>query len=136
MKKVLLTTLVVLSVFAVTGCGKENKSTSVKIDNETIKTNTNEEVIKEVEIDGLKISKSSIVYEEGITTLTTSITNVSSEVIVADSVEITYTDADGNETSLLAPIGDPITPNQTIYVTSTTDVDLTKAVSVQYEILK
>ena len=136
MKKILLTTLVVLSIFTLTGCGKENNNKSVKIDNEKIKTNTNEEVIKEVEIDGLKINRSSLVYEEGICTLTTSITNVSNDVIVVDSVKIIYSDKEGNETILLAPVGDPITQNQTVYVTSTTDIDLTNAVSVRYEIIK
>lgn len=136
MKKVILTVLVVSSVFVLTGCGKNKKVVTPDIEEEKIKTNTNENVIKEAEIDGLKIEKSSIVYEDGLTTLTTSITNISNEVKVVDSIKITYTLEDGTKTDLLAVIGDPITQNQTVYITSTTDIDLTNAVSVEYEIMK
>ena len=136
MKKVLLSILVITSIFVLAGCGKSKKVVTPDVDEEKIKTNTNENVIGEKEIDGLKIEKSSIIYEDGITTLTTSVTNISNEVQVIDSIRITYTDEDGTRTELIGAIGEPITQNQTVYITSTTDIDLTNAVSVEYEIIK
>ncbi len=136
MKKVLLTLMIVLSVFMVTGCGKPKKHPASTIEEEKIKTNVNEAVIKEMEIDGLKIERSSLVYEGGISKLTTAVTNISNNVLAIDSINIIYKDEKGVATTLTAVVGDPIVQNQTVYITSTTDVDLTKAVSVEYQVVK
>ena len=136
MKKVLLTLMVVLSVFMVAGCGKKVKNPASRIDEEKIKTNLNENVIKEFEIEGLKISRSSLVYENGRSILTTAITNISNTVVIIDSIDAIYTDEDGVETILPIVVGDPMVQGQTIYVKSETDVDLTKAVSIEYRVRK
>ena len=132
MKKVFLV-IMVLVVFT-TGCGK--KAQIERIPEESIKSNTNEEVIGKKEIDGLTIEKSSLVYEDGLSTLTTSITNTTQERMMVDSIKITYIDSEDNETVLVGPIGDYIEPSQVVYITSTTDIDLSAAVKVVYEIVK
>lgn len=132
MKKVLLVIMVL--VVLTTGCGKKQKIE--RIPEETIKSNTKEEVIGKKEIDGLTIEKSSLVYEDGVTTLTTSITNTTTERVMVDSIKMTYTDGEGNTTTLIGPVGDYIESRQTVYITSTTDIDLSTAVKVDYEIVK
>lgn len=132
MKRVLLVIMVL--VVLTTGCGKKQKIE--RIPEETIKSNTKEEVIGKKEIDGLTIEKSSLVYEDGVTTLTTSITNTTTERVMVDSIKMTYTDSEGNTTTLIGPVGDYIESRQTVYITSTTDIDLTTAVKVDYEIVK
>ena len=131
MKKIAL--ILMVSVLVLTGCGSKN---TTRIPEEKIKSNTNEEVIQTKEVDGLKIEKASLVYEGGRTTLTTSVTNVTKEVIKVDYIKIKYTDDNGKETVLLGEIGDTLKPNEVVRITSRTDVDLTKAVKVEYEVVK
>ena len=135
MKKVLLS-ITIISVLVLTGCGKDKKPKTIDIEGEKIKTNTKEEVIGAKEIDGLRIERASLVYEDGLTTLTTSITNTAEEVIVVDSIKVTYTMENLDSEVLIIAIGEPLTPGQVVYVTSTTDVDLTNATNVAYEIIK
>ena len=124
MKKVLLTLVAVLSIFAVTGCGNSKKHPASRIDEEKIKTNVNENVIREIVIEGMKIERASLVYENGESVLTTAVTNVSNGPIIVDSIDCIYKDEDGNQTILPLIIGE-LAQGQAVYITSRTDVDLT-----------
>ena len=134
MKKILVVMLI-LSVFTLSGCGSKKKNEPIPQE-QKLRVNTNEAVIGSKEIDGLSIAKASLVYENGISTLTTSIRNISSDTINVDHVEITYFDNEGNTTVLIGEVGEAILKNQTVYITSTTDVDLTKAVRAEYVVVK
>ena len=129
MKKIIPLVLLIISI-VLTGCGKDKKPKTIDIEGEKIKTNTKEEVIGAKEIDGLRIERASLVYEDGLTTLTTSITNTAEEVIVVDSIKVTYTMENLDSEVLIIAIGEPLTPGQVVYVTSTTDVDLTNSIPV------
>lgn len=135
MKKGLLALIIVLSVFMLSGCGSKKPSEPQSQEGK-IKVNTNEDVIGSKEIDGLKIERASLVYEDNLSTLTTSVTNTKEEDITIDYIEITYTDEDGKETILIGEVGEILKQNQVVYITSTTDVDLTKAIKAEYKIVK
>ena len=135
MKKVLLTLVAISSVFMITGCGNTKKHPASRIDEEKIKTNVNENVIREIVVEGMKIERASLVYEGGESVLTTAVTNVSNSPIVVDSIDCIYSDAEGNQTILPLIIGE-LAQGQTVYITSRTDVDLTKAISVDYQVRK
>lgn len=131
MKKTLIVTLTIVSLLTITGCGKETKLPEINSD---IKTNVNEKIIKSQEISGLKFDNTSVVYENGISTVTITITNVTESAMKVNTVNMIFVDSEGLQTSLIALIDDNINPNQSITVSSNTDIDLTKAVSVEYKI--
>lgn len=135
MKKVLLTTLALVSLIMVSGCGKKENQPLPKFTEEVIKANTNEEVIKDQEVNGIKLSNISVVYEKNESILTISITNISSSVIPVDSVVAKYTYEDGKTSQIDILVDTPLVTQQTVYATGTTTDDLTKAKKVEYEIV-
>ena len=75
MKKVLSLSITMLLVLGlVTGCGC-NKKDSKKEKKEEVKVNTNKDVIKDQEVDGIKMTNTSLVTTNGITKLVTNVTN-------------------------------------------------------------
>ena len=127
--------IAILSVFILTGCGgKSINNIENNIEEEKIKMNTNEEVIGLKKIDGLQIEKT-ITYENGISKVGIDVTNISDQVIIIDYIKMTYKTTD-DEIVLSMPISDPIIPNQKIHSILTTDMDLTSAISVDYDFIK
>ena len=130
--KVLIT---VLFIFILTGCGSKNiNNIENNIEEEKIKMNTNNEVVGIKKIDGLQIEKT-ITYENGISKVGIDVTNISDQVIIIDYIKMTYKTVD-NEIVLSMPISDPIIPNQSVHSILTTDIDLTSAISVDYDFVK
>jgi len=127
--------IAILLVFILTGCGgKSINNIENNIEEEKIKMNTNEEVIGLKKIDGLQIEKT-ITYENGISKVGIDVTNISDQVIIIDYIKMTYKTTD-DEIVLSMPISDPIIPNQKIHSILTTDMDLTSAISVDYDFIK
>ncbi len=117
------------------GCG--NKPT--KDDNETEQPNavSNEEVIGDKEVDVFKLTKTSLVYENGSSTLITSVYNTSNETQYIKSFNIVIKDDSGNVmVTLLGYIGEEIPSGDTRQITSSSDLDLSKAASIEYTINK
>ena len=134
MKKGLIISLTLVSVFILTGCGKKEEKQFQNLKEEKLHTNTNKEVIKDQEISGIKISNASVVYESNQSTLTVQITNNSNLVVPVDSVVATYTFDDGTTSILDILIGTPLVPQQSVSATSSTSEDLSKAVTVKYDV--
>ena len=127
--------IAILLVFILTGCGgKSINNIENNIEEEKIKMNANEEVIGLKKIDGLQIDKT-ITYENGISKVGIDVTNISDQVIIIDYIKMTYKTTD-DEIVLSMPISDPIIPNQKIHSILTTDMDLTSAISVDYDFIK
>lgn len=128
-----------LTVMLATGCGCDKKDT--KKEENTSKdpiANTNEEVIKDQEINGLTFTNTSLVYENGSSTLVTEVTNNTDSDYALGDFYIIVKDADGNEMiKLLAYAGETIPAGESRTVNAGTDMDLTSAASIEYtEVVK
>ena len=146
MKKKFLT---ILSAFLVvglaTGCGckKSGKTAEEKknAEEEKKKTeeryNTNEEVIKDQEVEGLKLTNTSLVSTEYSATLVTSVTNPTSSDIDVRIFYIHVKDKDGNEiVTLQGYVGGKVPAGETREITSSVDRNLDDAASIEYELVE
>lgn len=136
MKKTVLLTLSVLSIFFVVGCGKKETKKVLPIVEDQLITNNEIEVLKETEIDGIKIGDIAIIKEGNITTMSASITNVTNEVIFLDSVNVTFEYEDGTTSMVNLLVDTPIVTQQVVQASSSTTDDLTKAKNVYYDLVK
>ncbi len=136
MKKTVLLTLSVLSIFFVVGCGKKETKKVLPIEEDQLITNNEIEVLKETEIEGIKIGDIAIIKEGNITTMSASITNVTNEVIFLDSVNVTFEYEDGTTSMVNLLVDTPIVTQQVVQASSSTTDDLTKAKNVYYDLVK
>ena len=141
MKKVFLTSISMLLVLGLaTGCGCSKKSSGKKSASKEpeVKVNTEKEVIKDREVDGIKLTNTSLTTVDGVSTLVTSVTNDSKEDYHLDEYTIIIKDADGNEIIRIPGyVGDTIKAGETRTINSSVDIDLsTSAKSIEYEVKK
>ncbi len=117
------------------GCGA--KTNEQEPNTEKPNTVTNEDVVGDKQIDVFKLTKTSLVYENGSSTLITSVYNSSSEKQYIKSFNIELKD-DSNKvlTTLIGYIGEEIAAGETRQITSSTDLDLTNASKIEYTINK
>ena len=127
--KIILISLMGLSLL--TGCGKKEEIEP------PIKVNTNENVIKDQEVEGLTMTNTSLVYENGTTTLVTEVTNNTKEDYPVKRIKITVKDKEGNIiTTLIGTIADTIKPGESRIIDSDTPIDLSEAESIEYSVIK
>ena len=131
--KIILISLLALGL--VTGCGKEKTKEENKGSN--IIVNTNEGVIKNQEIEGLKMTNTSLVIENGISTLVTEVSNNTGADYHLNEFNITVKDKDGNIiTTLPGYVGGTIPNGKTRTINTSTDLDLSNATSIEYSVSK
>lgn len=132
MKKTIIMSLaILLTVGIVTGCGCKKK------EKEEIKVNTNKDVIKDQEVDGIKMTNTSMVTTNGLTKLVTSVTNSTSTDYKLDKYIIIIKDKDGKEiVRIPGYVGDTIKAGETRTINSSVDIDLSNAGSIEYEVKK
>lgn len=142
MKKFLCLGLVAISTLTVfAGCGKkqEKNNDDTKSSDEPIveeKNNTNEGVIGDKEMSGLKFTNSSLVYDSNNSKLMTKVTNTTSEDIYVRVFNINVKDKDGNLiVSLLGYVGDVVPAGQSRDIESNVDMSLQNAYNIEYEIV-
>lgn len=133
-----LVIILVIMAFTITltsGCG--TKTNEEEPDTEKPNTVTNEDVVGDKEVDVFKLSKTSLVYENGSSTLITSVYNSSTETQYIKSFNIEIKD-DSNKviTTLIGYIGEEIAAGETRQITSSTDLDLTDASKIEYKVNK
>lgn len=133
MKKTLL---VMLSLFLVvglaTGCGCSKKE-----EKKEDKFNTNEDVIKDQVVEELKLTNTSLKVDDNYSTLVTLVSNPTSEDKEVRVFNIYVKDKDGKEiVTLQGYVGDVIPAGESREITSNVDMDLSKAISIDYEIVK
>lgn|SRR5574344_614401 len=141
MKKFLMSLTLVLVAFAVTACGcekeKDPDDSQGEDQNQPI-ANTNENVIKDQEVNGLNFTNTSLVYDK--TTLgivfTTQVENKTNAAVELGLFCLVAKDAEGNEISRYANyVGDTIESGvvRTVYTNAEADVDkFNKIKSVEY----
>ena len=126
MKKILI---IIFSLLLLTGC------TSKKNNDEFIKVNQNENVIKEQTIADLKINDITLYYDKGVSNFRAKINNETENNINISEIKIIFKNK--NETIITSLIVNDINeiPLQSYkYITMTSDIDLSDAYSIEYEI--
>lgn len=132
MKKTIKIILIgIIGLNIITGCFKKEEK------KEEVKVNTNENVVKDQEVEGLKMTNTSLVYENGTTVLVTEVINEKEEDITVKRIRIKVKDKEGNTlTTLIGTIADTIKPGESRTIETETPLDLSKAESVEYSVEK
>lgn len=145
---VAIVVIVIMAVSANKGNKKNNTSNSNTTNQNQVnyqqnadgsKVNTSEKVSEEKKVGDVKIEKSKIVYENGISTLTSKVTNNGADL---DNLEFTvkFIGSDGKEISTngVAIVGyvGAIKSGEVKYINSSVTQDVTNAADVQYTISK
>ena len=136
MKKVISLSITMLLVLGlVTGCGCNKKEKENK--KEEVKVNTNKDVVKDQEVDGIKMTNTSLVTTNGISKLVTNVTNSSTKDYKLDEYIIIIKDKKGEEiVRIPGYVGDTIKAGETRTINSSVDRDLSNAGSIEYEVKK
>lgn len=140
MSKKVMALFLTFGLILATGCGKKtNNNTNTPSDNNDNPTvvepsaNTEEAIIGEQTIDGLKITNVTLISQGERATFSADVVNITDAPIDAKSFNIIYKDKDGNEiVTLLGSISSTINPNESVTVTSGVDMNLSNAKSVEY----
>lgn len=128
---IIITIIVIIGINIISKQGKKEKEEPL------IKVNTNENVIKDQEVEGLKMTNTSLVYENGTTTLVTEVRNEKEEDITVKRIRIKVKDKEENIlTTLIGTIADTIKSGESRIIETETPLDLSKAESVEYSVEK
>lgn len=132
MKKTVKIAIFLLCMMTIlTGCGKKTNIT------DGIKSNTNEDVIKDQKVEVFEFTNTSLLYEEGRSKLEVTVTNTSDEIAYLSEFKIHVKDENENEIiELIGFVGEQIEPKESRLITSYSIQDLTNASSISYEIVK
>ena len=140
MKKIINITLMLLVCLTlVTGCGKDkSKNEAKKDDNKTtVEVNNNEEVTKDQNIEGITITNTSLVYEDGISYLKATVTNNTGSDYELNEYKINVKDNNGNIiVTMPGYVGSVIKNGESKTVNTMISEDLSKAYSIEYEVIK
>ena len=140
MKKIINITLMLLVCLTlVTGCGKDkSKNEDKKDDNKTtVEVNNNEEVTKDQNIEGIMITNTSLVYEDGISYLKATVTNNTGSDYELNEYKINVKDSDGNIiVTMPGYIGSVLKNGESKTINTMISEDLSKAYSIEYEVVK
>ena len=140
MKKIINITLMLLVCLTlVTGCGKDkSKNEDKKDDNKTtVEVNNNEEVTKDQNIEGITITNTSLVYEDGISYLKATVTNNTGSDYELNEYKINVKDSDGNIiVTMPGYVGSVLKNGESKTINTTIGEDLSKAYSIEYEVVK
>ena len=140
MKKIINITLMLLVCLTlVTGCGKDkSKNEDKKDDNKTtVEVNNNEEVTKAQNIEGITITNTSLVYEDGISYLKATVTNNTGSDYELNEYKINVKDNNGNIiVTMPGYVGSVIKNGESKTVNTMISEDLSKAYSIEYEVIK
>lgn len=137
MKKILIISLLFTSLF-VTSCGKKADNTETSNNNENIiSQNTNTNVVKKQEIEGLLFDNIILKTNNNMSYFTANVTNTTDEKINVKYIKITVYDNENKELfSFNNYIGDYIESKSTLKLSSNIEGDLTTIYSVKYEVIK
>lgn len=137
MKKILIISLLFTSLF-VTSCGKKADNTETSNNNENIiLQNTNPNVVKKQEIEGLLFDNIILKTNNNMSYFTANVTNTTDEKINVKYIKITVYDNENKELfSFNNYIGDYIESKSTLKLSSNIEGDLTTIYSVKYEVIK
>ena len=135
MKKIFyITILSILLISLATGCGCAKKTKKAE---KNVRANTNENVIKDQKLEVFTFTNTSLIYEDSTSVLTTVVKNTSNKTEYLKEFRINVRDKDGNIiVTLPGYVGDNIEANSSTVITSSYAEDLTKAASIDYEVVR
>ena len=137
MKKTIRIIVIIITIIVIIGINIISKQGKKEKEEPLIKVNTNENVVKDQEVEGLKMTNTSLVYENGTTVLVTEVINKTEEDITVKRIRIKVKDKEGNIlTTLIGTIADTIKPGESRTIETETPLDLSKAESVEYSVEK
>lgn len=129
-----------------TACGTTNTDNNNNNNNtntgENQQANTNTGITNEQTVEGIKIEKTSLVYENGTSTLTTQITNTGKTAKYVKSFNVTFKDKDGNviiklgEGTEFAPqyVGQTLEPGASTTLSFGVSQSLMDATTIEYSL--
>lgn len=130
---VLLVLVPIISAVVIKNNKKENNNKTTEKRTE----NKNSNVILNQEIEGFKISDVKVEIINGLTTFTAKATNVTSEVKHLSGFNIYFTEkSDGDMGMVTVYINGDINPNESVDLINYSDLDLTKATNIKYELIQ
>lgn len=137
MKNILIISLLFTSLF-VTSCGKKVDNTETSNNSENIiSQNTNPNVVKKQEIEGLLFDNIILKTNNNMSYFTANVTNTTDEKINVKYIKITVYDNENKELfSFNNYIGDYIESKSTLKLSSNIEGDLTTIYSVKYEVIR
>lgn len=132
----LFTMLLVVGLVTGCGCSKEEK-TEEKTVEENIKVNLNENVIKDQQLEVFTFTNTSLIYENGTSTLETLVTNTSDQEQYLTEFKIIVKNEAGEEiVTMTGFVGASIEAHGTETIISSYGDDLSNAASIEYSIVK
>ena len=138
MKRIINVSLMLLVCLTlVTGCGKNNEKDNNKDSKTDMEVNTNDEVIKDQNIDGIEITNTSLVYENGLSYFSATVTNNTGSDYELNEYKINVKDSEGNIIVIIpGNVGSTIKNGESKNINSVVTEDLSKAAYIEYEIVK
>lgn len=125
MKKIYLVILILI----LTGCSNKNEETLI-----SNKVNLNEYVIEDKQIDSLITSNTSVIYDNGITTFKTTLTN-NGDGIFIDNLNVKFLNKNNTEIiTLKGELKKTLKNSEKTQITIISDIDLTDAYKIEYHI--
>ncbi len=127
---VLAVIIFVVAIALVLNMNSNSTGGGGKVDGNQTVANTASDLIKEVEYEGMKFDNISLITEKGYSTFTANVTNITSENINQEQVNIALKDKDGNTViNLVGVIGNELKPNETRTITAQAKIDTKNIVS-------
>ena len=118
-----------MSIILITGCSNS------KTDEKNAKVNNNENITKEQVIGNYSVSNASLVYDKGTSIFKITITNTTDNILNINDFKITFKSESGSVITVLNGFSiDNMEPNVGLEISLDSDVDLSDAASVEYEI--
>ena len=112
---------------------KENDQKYTKEDETGEKVNTSEDLNKEKTFGDYKVSSISLKTEAGANTLTATIENVSSKTTEEGVYNLVFTDKSGQEKGKITVFIKSMTPNETVEIRSTINLDVIDSYNFKLE---
>ena len=139
MKKFLIALAVVGMAFTLTACNnKKNPPRADYTEDPKTTANTTADIIAEKEVDGIKFSSVSVIRENNLSRVSVQIMNTTTSPIAVKSIQIIYKDENGNVLTTIesTDFSDGLAAGGVKVLTGSVDVDLMRAKTVEYKIVK
>lgn len=127
--------LLVFGLVTGCGCGRDNKKEETQ--DEDIKINTNENVVKDQTLEVFTFTNTALIYKNGTSTLETLVTNTSDQEQYLTEFNIIVKNESGEEIiTMTGFVGDSIEAHGTRTIISSYGDDLSNAASIEYTIIR
>lgn len=138
MKKIMYLCLTLILCLSLVGCGcsKRKKEEPEKTINPDINLNTDENALKDQQVENFKFEETVLVYDNGTSTLEVLVTNTGTEPEQLKRIVIHIMNGEEEIAEMLGFIGGNIEPGETNLLSSNYYGDITSATAIVYEIIR